>query len=97
MDTGAALIEYHKHLLLLIDLRGELAEIEKVDIRQRIQAYEDSNQTTVTGRRYDGDRFAIDSTTEMVEYKMKVAVELDWITFYQTVIRTNMSESERGL
>lgn len=85
---GAALAiqEYKNHVTELVALRGELAEIAKAELKQRIEGYENSRESTVTGRRYDGERIVLDLSMEMIDFKMKIEVESDWVTFWQTYI-----------
>lgn len=85
---GAALAisEYKSHVTALVDLRGELAEIAKAELKQRIEGYESSQEPTVTGRRYDGERIVLDLSMEMIDFRMRIEVEMDWVAFWQTYI-----------
>lgn len=74
------------HILQWQNDRGELAEILKAEAEARISGIENSYASTITERRKDGDRAALEFTKESIDYKAKVDIHEQWIEFYTLLI-----------
>lgn len=67
-------------------LRGELAEVQKAESQAKVEGVEFSNQTTITARRLDGDRQALDFTKEAIDLKADVDIAEKWMWFYALLL-----------
>jgi cobalamin biosynthesis protein CbiD len=88
MNLGAVRELYTNAVERLNDLRAELAEIEANDLRIRHDAYEQSSEPTVTGRIKEAEQAAFDSSLDLIDYRMRVRCEEEWVRYYQTLIPT---------
>lgn len=70
--------------------RGELAEILKAEAEARILGIENSYATTITERRKDGERAALQYTKESIDYKARVDIHEQWIAFYTLLLNNNI-------
>lgn len=80
---AAAVIRYQ-------DARGEYAEVQKAEIEARFEGTTWSNQTSVTGRKHDGDYAALPITKESIDLKAKVDIEEKWCWFYSTLLENQI-------
>lgn len=68
------------------DNRGELAEILKAEAEAKVNGIENSVESTITARRKDGDRQALEFTKESLEFRAKIDIDEQWIGFYSLLI-----------
>lgn len=71
-------------------LRGEYAEVLKAEAQAKVEGVEYSQATTITARRLDGDRNALEFTKDSIDLKAKVDTAEKWMWFYALLIEHDL-------
>lgn len=71
-------------------LRGEYAEVLKAEAQARVEGIENSFEATITARRKDGERAALQYTKESLDMKADLDILEQWIAFYSMLINNGI-------
>lgn len=93
MNRQDAIVLYHQQLQILSKLRGELAEIEKMELEAKVNGYSTASGG-VTDRRVSADFSSLALTQQKIDAKANIEIALDNIFFLRTVINHNLEISE---